>query len=476
MKHTRRDFIKAAGTVSAGACLIGSGPLAASQPPTDEGETAKGSRVASFRCDVTPLPGQPMFCSDPLKTVELPLLAKGIVLEADGQRYVLCALDWCELCNGSYDKFRAKIAAAAGTKPSNVAIQTIHQHTAPLVDCDAQRILAEAGVPQFHISPGVEEDIKTRLAESVRNAAGRLEPFDQVGVGQAKVERVAASRRPVDETGKVVARFSKCKDPKIIALPEGTVDPYLKTIAFIQGGKPLVRLHYYATHPQTSYGDGRASSDFVGAVRERIEKEEGVPQIYFTGCAGDITVGKYNDGSKECRDKLTKNFTAGMKAAIAATKTAPAGEVRWRTYPLLFKPRTDEGYRLEDCLTRVNDSKASPAQRSYTGAMRAAFHQRKDRPIELSCLEIGDVSILHLPGEPMICFQLYAQELKPDCFVAVAGYGDGGPGYLCPEKVFSDNGGYEQTVSNVVPESDKLLKKAIAALLGIDDTSKSVLH
>lgn len=435
-------------------------------------EAADGPRVAPFRCDVTPPLGQPMFCSDPLKTVEQPLLAKGIVLEADGQRYVLCALDWCELCNGSYDKFRDKVAAAAGTKPSNVAIQTLHQHTAPLVDCDAQKILAEAGVPQFHIDVNVEEDIKNRLAESVKEAIARLEPFDRIGVGQAKVERVAANRRPVDETGKIRVRYSQCKDPKTIALPEGTVDPYLKTITFLRGDKPLVRLHYYATHPQTSYGDGRASSDFVGAVREKIEREEGVPQIYFTGCSGDITVGKYNDGSKECREALTKNLTAGMKAAIAATKTAPAGKITWRSCPLLFKPRTDPGYSLQDCLERVNDSKAGPPIRSYSGAMRAAFHKRSDRPIELSCLEIGDVSILNLPGEPMICFQLFAQELKPNAFVAVAGYGDGGPGYLCPKKAFSDNGGYEQTAQNVVPETESSLRAAIVKLLGIDDTIK----
>ena len=431
-------------------------------------EAAEELRVATFRCDITPPLGQPMFCGDALETVEQPLLAKGIVLEADGRRYVLCALDWCELCNGAYDEFRERIAAAAGTKPSCVALQTVHQHTAPFVDTDAQKLLAEAGAPEIHLDPKVVDAIEKRLAESVKEAVERLEPFDRVGTGQAKVDRVASNRRPVDADGKIRVRFSSCRDPATIALPEGTIDPYLKTITLARGEKPLVRLHYYATHPQTSYGDGRASSDFVGAVREQIEREEGIPQIYFTGCAGDITAGKYNDGSKKCREELTERLLAGMKASIAATKLAPAGEVRWRTYPLLLTPRTDPGYSLADCLAHMKNPKASPSSRLYGGAMRAAFHQRSKRPIELSSLEIGDVSILNLPGEPMICFQLFAQSLKPDSFVAVAGDGDGGPGYLCPEKAFSDNGGYEQTASNVKPESETMLKKAIAALLGVD--------
>ncbi len=431
-------------------------------------EATESPRVATFRCDATPPLGQPMFRCDPLKTVEQPLLAKGIVLEQDAHRYVICAIDWCELCNGAYDEFRRRIAEAAGTNPSRVAVQTMHQHTAPLVDLDAQKLLAEAGVPQYHLDLEVVEAIEDRLAEAVGGAVDRLEPFDRIGTGQAEVQRVASNRRPRDAEGKLRPRMSRCSDPDLIALPEGLVDPYLKTITFARGEEPLVRLHYYATHPQTFYGDNRASSDFVGTVRERIEREEGVPQIYFTGCAGDVALGKYNDGSKKCRRRLTERLLAGMKASIAATEFSPVEEVRWRTYPLLLTPRSDKGHALEECLALLNNSDAQPVRRFYAGAVRAAFHRRSERPIELTCLEIGEVSILHLPGEPMVCFQLFAQKLKPEAFVAVAGYGDCGCGYLCPQKTFSDRSGYEQTASNVVSGSEKLLKKAIKSLLDVE--------
>ena len=58
-------------------------------------------RVATFRCDVTPWPGEPLVWATKLVKVEDPLLAKGIVLEDGTNRYVLCALDWCLLCNDS---------------------------------------------------------------------------------------------------------------------------------------------------------------------------------------------------------------------------------------------------------------------------------------------------------------------------------------------------------------------------------------
>ncbi len=425
---------------------------------------AEPLRVATFCSNITPPLGQPMISCDRLGMVEQPLLAKGIVLQAGGKRYVLCALDWCELNNGSHEAYRNKIAAAAGTTAAHVALQTVHQHTAPVVDREAQKILAAAGAGELQLDPKAFEVIGDRLAEAVQESLGRLEPFDHIGTGQAKVDRVAATRRPVDASGKIRVRYSACKDAAIRALPEGKIDPYLKTITLARGEKPLVRLHYYATHPQSFYGDGRASSDVAGDAREALQCKEGVFQIYFDGCGGDITMGKYNDGSRACRVALARRLLAGMEAAVAATTFTPAREIHWRTYPLRLPRRSDAGFGLEECLALAKNSRAGPVQRVDSGAMRVVFHRRNGQPIALSALEIGNVDILHLPGEPMIEFQLFAQRLKPAAFVAVAGYGDCGPGYICPAKAFRE-GGYEPTASNVKPESEGLLKQALIALL-----------
>jgi hypothetical protein len=408
-----------------------------------------------------------MFSCDPLRTVEEPLLAKGIVLEAAGQRYVLCALDWCELCNGSYDAMRSKIAQAAGTVTSHVALQTIHQHTAPMVDMDSQKLLAEAGFPHgIHIDPEVYADIEQRVVASVKQSIDRFEPFDRIGVGQAKVDRVASSRRPRDKDGNLRPRFSAAAtDPVMRELPEGKIDPFVKTITFARGDKPLVRLHYYATHPQSKYGNNRATSDVPGIAREKLQAKEGVFQVYFTGCAGDITLGKYNDGSPKDREDLAARLFAGMEASIAATKLGPVGEIQWRTCPVVFPRRTDSGFTLNDSLAHMKAPNNSPVLRFYAGALRAAFHRRAGTPIEFTSLQIGNVHIVHLPGEPFVDFQLYAQSLKPNDFVAVAGYGDCGTGYVCPEKAYAE-GGYEPTDSVLKPESEILVKKAIAKLLG----------
>jgi hypothetical protein len=241
----------------------------------------------------------------------------------------------------------------------------------------------------------------------------------------------------------------------------------LKTITLARGDKPLVRLHYYATHPQSFYGDPRASYDFPGIARETLQEKEGVFQIYFTGCGGDVTAGKYNDGSPRARDELAARLLAGMEASVAATRYVPASRIEWRTAAVSLPLRTDPGYTLAESRARMANPKLAASTRIYAGAMRIAFAQRIDEPIQLSSLGIGSVRILHLPGESMVEFQLYAQELLPDCFVAVAAYGDCGTGYICTEQAFAE-GGYEPTDSLVAPQSEALLKAAIRRLLGVE--------
>ena len=73
-------------------------------------------------------------------------MAKGIVLEDANTRYVLCAIDWCEITNGSELTLRRKIAAA-GTDPLRVAVQTVHQHAAPYADSDAHKLLDQSPDP-----------------------------------------------------------------------------------------------------------------------------------------------------------------------------------------------------------------------------------------------------------------------------------------------------------------------------------------
>jgi hypothetical protein len=115
----------------------------------------------------------------------------------------------------------------------------------------------------------------------------------------------------------------------------------------------------------------------------------------------------------------------------------------------------------------VLEDPRQPYQERTKAALALAWYERlKIWPaVDLSCYRIGPVTILHLPGEAFVEYQLYAQSLRPEDFIATAAYGELGPEYLCTDKALSE-GGYEPTWSFVGPPSEARLKAAIYESLG----------
>ena len=217
----------------------------------------------------------------------------------------------------------------------------------------------------IHIPNGLDS---IRVTAAAKESLGRMEPFDAVGLGRAKVDRVASSRRIPTGDGKIIGRMSGTTNPKLQALPEGRIDPILKTITLARGDTPLVRMHYYATHPQSFYGDPRACSDVPGFARRRLEEKEGVFQIYLTGCSGDVAMGKYNDRTRRARDELTGRLYAGMEASVASTRLVPCERIEWRTLPVTLPARDDPGYTVEE-----NRAKVVLAEAEVPRAIAEAF-------------------------------------------------------------------------------------------------------
>ena len=412
-------------------------------------------KVAAFQADATPAPGEPNIWVQPVTSVLDPLFAKGILLDDGQRRFVLVAIDWCGIGGETHLMLRRRIAAAAGTSPDLVALHSVHQHSAPYVDGDAYALLAARHLKALRMSDAYLAHLAANLETAVREAATKLEPFDHIGTALTPVREVASARRILKD-GKILVRYSStAKTPELANEPEGAIDPDLRTITLARGSRPLVRLHYYASHPQTFCCDGRVSADFVGDARERLERESQIPQIYFTACGGDVTVGKYNQGQPAQRTALADRLYAALKAGAANTRLTPVTQLDWRSAELRLPVRTD----LPDL------SKSAEGQPVYHDAITVAFAKRT-RPLPASALTLGDVVILHLPGEPLLEFQRFAQSAAAPRFIAVAGYGDISPGYLCPDIAFQQ-GGYEPSASNAAPGTEARVKEVILELIRV---------
>jgi hypothetical protein len=205
--------------------------------------------------------------------------------------------------------------------------------------------------------------------------------------------------------------------------------------------------------------------DTTGIARERLDKEEGIPQIYFNGCAGNIAAGKYNDGSHENRIVLANRLYDGMKATIKASGKPEPATLSWKTADVRFVPRQEANFSEEHFRAVMADPTQTYIVRMSAAIALAWYERLKIRPtVDISSYRLGLATILHLPGEAFVEYQLFAQSVRPDDFVAVAAYGELGTGYICTDKAFVE-GGYEPTQSFVGPPTETLLKASIRQVL-----------
>jgi hypothetical protein len=427
-------------------------------------------RIATFQVDITPPLGAPLCDAlvPPAREIVDPLSARGIILLTGEKPIVLCALDWVGIGNGGHDAFREALAKAAGTTRERVAVHCLHQHDAPGCDFGADDVLKPHGLGGKLFDPVFARTAIRRTAQAVAEAVRKPHTVTHVGFGKAKVEQVASNRRVPGPDGKVkYVRYSATKDPKIRAEPEGLIDPYVQVLGFYDGDRPLALLTYYATHPQSHYGKGGVSWDFPGLARGLRETElPGVAHIHFNGAGGNITAGKYNDGSPGNRPVLAERLTKGMKEAFATVKRVPVkgSDVDWRVTGAALP--LSKLYTVKALEAEVADVKRPVPQR-LRAARNLVWARRCETgdKLDLSCLRVGPVYVLHMPGELFIEYQLAAQKMRPGAPVLMAAYGDYGPGYIGTAISYTQ-GGYETgPVSRVGPGVEEVLMRALRELL-----------
>ncbi|MFO0427024.1 MAG: hypothetical protein ACK526_10715 [Planctomyces sp.] len=433
-------------------------------------EAAAESRLlaATFRVDVTPQIGNGpcVGCMPKIDRIEHPLELRGLLLKSGDLTCVMAAVDFCGISNSSDEQIRDAMAAAAGTTRERVALQSLHQHSAPIIDADAVRILHGEDSAELKQHLQFTQKVSSDTAKAIRKAAGELRPVTRIIATRATVDRVASNRRVPQPDGSISVRTSLTRELNIRNAPEGLIDPWLRTLTLMDGEEKIVQLHYYATHPQTFYGDARVSWDAVGMARDRHEKTTKIFQIYFTGCGGNITVGKYNDGTQGAREELASRIQDAMERSSGAVpdnivelSSLTADQITWKSSPIRFTVREDGPFH-PDALRQQLDRK-QPFSSRLTASMFSSFGERlrNGHVGQATRLRIGNIAIVHLPGEPFVEFQLFAQRnAAADSFVCVAGYGDCGVWYYGPDHIFTDRGGFEQTWSLTGPCEKKVMK------------------
>ncbi|MDR1336293.1 MAG: hypothetical protein LBK22_05650 [Tannerella sp.] len=465
----RRRFIGALSAASAGMAMSGLTPVYGGITENRAWPDVSVSRseeetlqLATFDVDATPPAGSYLAYVPVIRTCDLGLRAKGIVLTGAGLPVVLCAVDWIGICNESQDVFKQVLAAAARTVPERVAVHVLHQHDAPKCDFSAEKMLRDAGIEPKVYDGAFEREVLLRLGRSVEEGLTRRQPVTHLGVGKAQVHEVASNRRILGDDGKVAAtRWTACLDPELRAKPEGLIDPELTLLSFWNQDAPLAVMTFYATHPQSYYRVGVPCPDFPGIAR--FYRQLAVPDalhIHFTGAGGNIGAGKYNDGTHENRLTLAKRLADGMEQAwknVKKTKLAPE-DIGWETQPVALPLAFDPA----ELHKRMEEAKLKPED--DLSELAWAIRQSEGNLIRIACLRLGQTRTLFMPGELFVEYQLAAKAARKDLTVAMAAYGEGGPGYIGTRAAYAQ-GGYEIEVSLMAPEVEDVLMDAVNKLL-----------
>ncbi len=292
------------------------------------------------------------------------------MLEGNGLRLALAAMDWCGVGGATFDRFCSALAHGLATSRRNVWLHTVHQHAAPYVVEDAYPILQSARPEALRMSARFLALLSERLARAAAAAMQRLEPVERIGIGIARVGQVASARRLLVD-GRLVTRFSStAKSPRTGSAARGRHRPGPALPHLVRQRRPD-RAPRLLCHPSADLllrrprlgrlrrrraGRGREGNGMPGDLLHRLRRRRDRRQI--------------QPGQGRAAPRWPRAWPTACVGRSAALRSNRSPSFDWRIAPLRLEPRRDapaaEG--------------ASTDAEAYRRAITAAF-ARRQRPL-----------------------------------------------------------------------------------------------
>ena len=182
-------------------------------------------------------------------------------------------LDLVNLPQGQHKELVSALSEACGVPVDDTIVSHSHTHAAGVLS------LSRLKFPGGELIPGFLQEMRSRLEQASKEAVGRMqEVFITYATGRCNM---AANRDCWDEAyGHFVCGFN----------PEAPADDTVLVARVTDlSGKLVVTIVNYACHATTlAYENTLISPDFVGAMREEVERVTGAPCIFAQGACGDL--------------------------------------------------------------------------------------------------------------------------------------------------------------------------------------------
>jgi neutral ceramidase len=434
-------------------------------------------QVGAASVDITPPVGTPMagyYAERLSKGVHDPLFAKAIVLERDGKKAALVALDLISTPMVLVDEARREIEKTSGIKGRDVMISATHAHTGPVLQGGGARAFAFGGDNPLALA--YHKGLSAKIAESVHLAEKALRPA-KVAVGHGEESAISFNRRFHMTDGTVGWNPGK-NNPKILKAA-GTIDPDVAVVYFESNDKNRTPLATYVNHAVhlDNVGGTEFSADMPATIADLLGRFKGPDMVtfYTSGCCGDI-----NHINVRWAEAQTGHANAARMGVILAAevlktwprlKVEPTGALRMKSAKVklpLAKITAEDLEASRATVTRLIGKDKSPVFLEQVRAFKVLdVEARQGEPIEVEVqvVALGDtIAWVSLPGEIFVELGLAIKQDSPYPHTIIAELANGAIGYIPSRRAYAQ-GNYEVVSARCAEGSGEILVYAAVTLL-----------
>ncbi|HWB84676.1 MAG TPA: neutral/alkaline non-lysosomal ceramidase N-terminal domain-containing protein [Bryobacteraceae bacterium] len=432
-------------------------------------------RVGRAAVDITPPVGVPMagyYYVRVSEGVHDPLHAKALVLEENGVKAAMVALDLVGIPRKFVDAAREQIGKTTGVPPANVMISATHSHTGP-----------EMGGRLLGVQPATKKladeylnGLPARIAESVRKAEADLQPA-RVLVATGREDSVSFVRRYYMKDGTVGWNPGK-RNPNVVR-PVGGIDPEIPIAVFeTPEGKPLAVYINFACHQDTT-GGMLFSADYAYTISRLLSEVKGadVMTLFTIGAAGNINHLDVNNPGPQSSpaeaERIGVILTGDILKAWPHLKEIDPGTLKVSheavTLPLA-EYKSGDVEKARGIVARYGVKNADPFYTRVNAFKILELDERHGEPIhaEVQVISLGNqLAWVGMPGEIFVDLGKEVKVASPFPHTILAALANGAIGYI-PDRAAYPQGAYEVVASRVAPGGgERMVDSAIRQLIAL---------
>ena len=246
-----------------------------------------------------------------------PLFAVAVVIQAGETRLAIVGLDLGRApAERSLQRIRGRLKTEAGIDFSFIAGS--HTHHGPVLELSDE---VGKGKGRFDAALRYYRQLEDAICDAVLEANRNLVPA-KMGIGSAKLDGYNRNRH--------TKLLPKPTERDLVVLRLDALD-----------GKPVAVLINFTAHPTMIPSSTlKFSADYVGAMKQAVEKELGATAIFMQGASGDQSVNEgENRGYQAFGQAVGREVVKLASSTVTAEVASPSLQVKEERFR--FPPRVD---------------------------------------------------------------------------------------------------------------------------------------